>query len=78
MMNWRLVLGLFFYTFLCLGCAIFLMNDLVSFYYKKGKRKEIKKTQTLKEKVLFSKYKEKKGRHFVRKLSPFRFCSQPK
>lgn len=59
MMNWRIVLGLFFYTFLCLGCAIFLMNDLVSFYYKKGKRKEIKKTQTLKDKVLFSKYKEK-------------------
>lgn len=59
MMNWRIVLGLFFYTFISLGCAVFLMNDLVSFYYKKGKRKEIRKTQTLKDKVLFSKYKEK-------------------
>ena len=59
MITWRIILGLFFYTFFSVFHILSIMYDLVSFYYTKGKRKSIKKTESVKDKILFSKYKEK-------------------
>lgn len=59
MISWRIVLGLVFYTTLSVFHILSIMDDLVAFYYTKGKRKEMKKKESIKDKILFSKYKEK-------------------
>lgn len=56
---WSIVLELILYSFISIFHIVSIMYDLVSFYYTKGKRKAIKKTESLKDKILFSKYKEK-------------------
>ena len=59
MTSWSIALELILYSFISVFHILSIMYDLVSFYYTKSKRKTIKKTESVKDKILFSKYKEK-------------------